>query len=66
MTTKTAPKMQREKPKRPTSFKLSDTALGILSTLAQKRGIAKSALIENLLRAEYRADRKRRARADPV
>lgn len=42
--------------KHPTSFKLSDTALDILSTLASKRGIAKSALIENLLRDEYQAE----------
>lgn len=44
-------------PKHATSFKLSDTALGILSTLALKRGIAKSAVIENLLRDELSRSR---------
>lgn len=45
-----------ESSKHPTSFKLTDTALDILSTLASKRGIAKSALIENLLRDEYQRE----------
>lgn len=38
--------------KHATSFKLTDTALDILADLALKRGIAKSAVIENLLRDE--------------
>lgn len=38
--------------KHPTSFKLTDTALDILADLALKRGVAKSAVIENLLRDE--------------
>lgn len=48
--------------KHPTSFKLSDTALDILSILASKRGIAKSALIENLLRDEWQAEVEREKR----
>ena len=36
--------------KHPTSFKLSDTALAILAELSIRRGIAKSAVVENLLR----------------
>lgn len=39
--------------KHPTSFKLSDTALDILADLSLERGIAKSAVIESLLREEY-------------
>lgn len=38
--------------KHPRSFKLSDTALDILAELAIAKGIAKSAVIENLLREE--------------
>lgn len=46
--------MKNNKPKikHATSFKLTDTALDILADLALKRGIAKSAVIENLLRDE--------------
>lgn len=43
-------------PKRATSFKLSTTALDILSELAIERGIAKQAVIENLLRDAYRVE----------
>lgn len=39
--------------KHPTSFKLSDTAVNVLAKLAIVRGIAKSAVIENLLREEW-------------
>lgn len=42
--------------KHPTSYKLTDTALDIVSRLATKRGIAKSALIENLLRDAWQAE----------
>lgn len=42
--------------KHPTSFKLTETALDILSALAAKRGVAKSALMENLLRAAWLAE----------
>jgi len=45
--------------KRATSFKLTDTALGILSTLSTNRGIAKSAVIENLLRTEWQYELER-------
>lgn len=56
-TAKTAPKSSvAPRSKHPTSFKLTDTALDILSTLAPRRGIAKSALIENLLRKEWQAE----------
>lgn len=49
--------------KHPTSFKLSDTALDILTSLSIERGIAKSAVIENLLRDEIARARKETIRA---
>jgi len=47
-----AEKAEESASKHPTSFKLSDTAKDILTYLARKRGIAKSAVIESLIREE--------------
>jgi hypothetical protein len=53
---------EKNKTKHPTSYKLTDTALDIVSQLSAKRGIAKSALIETLLRDEWHAEVEREKR----